>query len=316
MEQENTHLHEKNQNTDKKYVVKEKDKSLISGMVAGIVISLLIAGGGLLAYILIEKSEENNVLQELAELNKQEMEDQYKQFDIQYGELQKQLKNDSLIAQIEEERRHTQQLLEELQNTKASNAAEIRRLKKEIASLRKVLQHYIVQVDSLNRLNQALITENTEIKAQYNQATSRINNLSNERNQLKDKVELASQLDATGFWVTPKNKRGKTAKKVKDVKKIAFGFTIAKNVTAKNGQRIIYARILKPDNSILKNSDSTFEYENTKLDYSVKKYIEYNGEEQSITLYWDVEEYLEAGTYKLFIFADKQMIGETSFTLD
>ena len=180
-------------------MVKEKDKSLISGMVAGIVISLLIAGGGLLAYILIEKSEENNVLQELAELNKQEMEDQYKQCDIQYGELQKQLKNDSLIAQIEEERRHTQQLLEELQNTKASNAAEIRRLKKEIASLRKVLQHYIVQVDSLNRLNQALITENTEIKAQYSQATSRINNLSNERNQLKDKVELASQLDATGF---------------------------------------------------------------------------------------------------------------------
>lgn len=315
MEQENTHLHEKNQNTDKKYVVKEKDKSLISGMVAGIVISLLIAGGGLLAYILIEKSEENNVLQELAELNKQEMEDQYKQFDIQYGELQKQLKNDSLIAQIEEERRHTQQLLEELQNTKASNAAEIRRLKKEIASLREVLQHYIVQVDSLNRLNQALITENTEIKAQYNQATSRINNLSNERNQLKDKVELASQLDATGFWVTPKNKKGKTAKKVKDVKKIAFGFTIAKNVTAKNGQRIIYARILKPDNSILKNSDGTFEYENTMLDYSVKKYIEYNGEEQSVTLYWDVEEYLEAGTYKIFIFADKQMIGETSFTL-
>ncbi|MCD8236452.1 MAG: hypothetical protein LUD00_07315 [Prevotellaceae bacterium] len=285
-------------------------------MVAGIVISLLIAGGGLLAYILIEKNEENNVLQELAELNKQEMEDQYKQFDIQYGELQKQLKNDSLIAQIEEERRHTQQLLEELQNTKASNAAEIRRLKKEIASLREVLQHYIVQVDSLNRLNQALITENTEIKAQYSQATSQINNLSNERNQLKDKVELASQLDATGFWVTPKNKRGKTAKKVKDVKKIAFGFTIAKNVTAKNGQRIIYARILKPDNSILKNSDGTFEYENTKLDYSVKKYIEYNGEEQNITLYWDVEEYLEAGTYKLFIFADKQMIGETSFTLD
>lgn len=306
---------EEKQDILKKNKITTKDKSLISGITAGIIISLLIAGGGLLAYILIEEKSENEVLHELAELNKQEMEDQYKQFDVQYGELQKQLKNDSLIAQIEEERRHTQQLLEELQNTKATNAAEIRRLKKEIASLREVLQHYIMQVDSLNRLNQALQNENTEIKAQYNKATSQISNLSNERNLLKDKVDLASQLDATNFWITPKNKKGRSAKKVKDVKKIAFGFTINKNVTAKNGQRIIYARILKPDNSILKNSDDTFEYENTQLEYSVKKYIEYNGEEQSVTLYWDVEEYLQAGTYKLFIFADKQMIGQTTFTL-
>lgn len=306
---------EERQDILKKNKITTKDKSLISGITAGIIISLLIAGGGLLAYILIEEKSENEVLHELAELNKQEMEDQYKQFDVQYGELQKQLKNDSLIAQIEEERRHTQQLLEELQNTKATNAAEIRRLKKEIASLREVLQHYIMQVDSLNRLNQALQNENTEIKAQYNKATSQISNLSNERNLLKDKVDLASQLDATNFWITPKNKKGRSAKKVKDVKKIAFGFTINKNVTAKNGQRIIYARILKPDNSILKNSDDTFEYENTQLEYSVKKYIEYNGEEQSVTLYWDVEEYLQAGTYKLFIFADKQMIGQTTFTL-
>ncbi len=306
---------EERQDILKKNKITTKDKSLISGITAGIIISLLIAGGGLLAYILIEEKSENEVLHELAELNKQEMEDQYKQFDVQYGELQKQLKNDSLIAQIEEERRHTQQLLEELQNTKATNAAEIRRLKKEIASLREVLQHYIMQVDSLNRLNQALQNENTEIKAQYNKATSQISNLSNERNLLKDKVDLASQLDATNFWITPKNKKGRNAKKVKDVKKIAFGFTINKNVTAKNGQRIIYARILKPDNSILKNSEDTFEYENTQLEYSVKKYIEYNGEEQSVTLYWDVEEYLQAGTYKLFIFADKQMIGQTTFTL-
>jgi hypothetical protein len=281
----------------------------------GCVVAVLVVTAVLLTYMLAEQKQMNEELQELAELDKLEMEDQYREFDLQYGELQKQLRNDSLIAQIEVERRHTQQLLEELKNTKATNAAEITRLKKEIASLRKVLKHYIMQVDSLNKLNKSLVTENTKIKERYRAARTEINAISNERNELKDKVSLAAQLDATGFWVTPKNKRGRETDKVKNVKNIAFGFNIAKNVTAENGQRIVYARILKPDNSLLSKSEGTFVYENTNLEYSVKKYIEYNGEEQEVTLYWDVDEYLEAGTYRIFIFVDSQMIGETSFVL-
>lgn len=283
-------------------------------LIFGIIIALLLAGLGYVAYMLQEQKSANEELQELAELDKLEMEDQYRQFDIQYGELQKQLKNDSLIAQIEEERRHTQELLEELQRTKATDAAEITRLKKEISSLRKVLQSYIMQVDSLNRLNETLVAENTEMKEKVVEQNTQISNLRTEASTLKDKVDIAAQLDATGFWVTPKNKRSKDEKKAKNVKKLAFGFTIVKNVTAKNGERVIYARILKPDNSVLGNK-GTFSYENTSLEYTEKKYIDYNGEEQSITMYSDVEEFIGEGTYKVFIFCDKQMIGQTSFSL-
>lgn len=283
------------------------------------ILGVLIAGLATVVFILKQSLDnekvENEELLQLAEINKQEMENQYQQFDIQYGELQKQLTNDSLMAQIDIERRRTQELLEELRKTKATNVAEITRLKKEIETLRGILRTYIVQVDSLNRLNQALTEENTSIKRQYNEATTQISSLSQERNQLKDKVDIAAQLDATKFWVQPLNKRNKVVKKVKDVRSIALGFTIVKNVTAQNGQRIIYARILKPDNTVLTNTDATFSYENTELTYSIKKYIEYNGEEQDVTLYWDVNEYLSAGTYKIFIFADTRMIGQTSFEL-
>ena len=234
--------------------------------------------------------QENEDLKELAELEKQEMETQYRDFDLQYEMLQSQLSNDSLIAQIENERRHTQQLLEELERTKATDAAEIKRLKAEIASLREVLRSYIMQVDSLNRINQSLHEENTQIKEQISVANTQITNLSTERNQLKDKVNIAAQLDATGFWVTPKDKKSKDAKKVKDVKKLAFGFTIVKNVTAQNGQRTLYARILKPDNSVMGNK-GTFPYENTTLEYTEKKYIDYTGEEEKITMYTDVTEF-------------------------
>lgn len=286
-------------------------------IILGILVALIAIAAAVLGYHYFYTKpllEENEELKELAELEKQEMESQYRDFDVQYEMLQSQLSNDSLIAQIENERRHTQQLLEELERTKATDAAEIKRLKAEIASLREVLKSYIVQVDSLNRLNQSLSEENTQIKAQVAEQSTQISTLSTERNQLKDKVNIAAQLDATGFWVTPKNKKGKDTQKVKDVKKLAFGFTIVKNVTAQNGQRIIYARILKPDNSVM-GQKGTFAYENTQLEYTEKKYIDYTGEEEKVTMYSDVTEFLEAGTYKLFIFCDKQMIGQTTFTL-
>lgn len=286
-------------------------------IILGILVALIAIAAAVLGYHYFYTKpllEENEELKELAELEKQEMESQYRDFDVQYEMLQSQLSNDSLIAQIENERRHTQQLLEELERTKATDAAEIKRLKAEIASLREVLKSYIVQVDSLNRLNQSLSEENTQIKAQVAEQSTQISTLSTERNQLKDKVNIAAQLDATGFWVTPKNKKGKDTQKVKDVKKLAFGFTIVKNVTAQNGQRIIYARILKPDNSVM-GQKGTFAYENTQLEYTEKKYIDYTGEEEKVTMYSDVTEFLEAGTYKLFVFCDKQMIGQTSFTL-
>ena len=286
-------------------------------IIIGILVALIAIAAAVLVYHQLYTKPllaENEDLKELAELEKQEMENQYREFDLQYEQLQSTLKNDSLIAQIENERRHTQQLLEELERTKATDAAEIKRLKAEIASLREVLRSYIMQVDSLNRINQSLHEENTQIKEQISVANTKIETISTERNQLKDKVNIAAQLDATGFWVTPKDKKSKDAKKVKDVKKFAFGFTIVKNVTAQNGQRTLYARILKPDNSVM-GKKGTFPYENTNLEYTEKKYIDYTGEEEKVTMYSDVTEFLEAGTYKLFLFCDKQMIGQTTFTL-
>ena len=116
-------------------------------IILGILVALIAIAAAVLGYHYFYTKpllEENEELKELAELEKQEMESQYRDFDVQYEMLQSQLSNDSLIAQIEKERRHTQQLLEELERTKATDAAEIKRLKAEIASLREVLKSYIV----------------------------------------------------------------------------------------------------------------------------------------------------------------------------
>ena len=217
---------------------------------------------------------------------------------------------------LENEKLKTQRLLEELRQVKSTNAAEITRLKKELRTVRAVLRSYVLQIDSLNQLNKVLVNENKKVKAQYREAARQIDNLSEEKETLNQKVTLAAQLDATNIQLQPKNKRGKKARKIKDAKSLAITFTIAKNITATTGEKVLYIRIVKPNNDILtKNENNTFEYENRQLTYSIRKYIEYTGEEQEVSVFWNVEEFLNTGTYSIYIFSDGVMIGSQSFEI-
>lgn len=288
----------------------DKNKKLV------ITIVVLVAIIAVVGFLAFNESRKNKEMSELFAVEKQEMENEYSTFATQYDELQVQINNDSLKEKLESEKLKTQRLLEELRQVKTTNAAEIMRLKKELRTVRAVLRSYVMQIDSLNKINEALTKENVEVKNKYSQATAQISNLSAEKKSLNEKVTLAAQLDATNISVLPTNKRGKKAKKVKDVRKLAISFTIVKNITATTGNKTIYVRIAKPDNEILtKSSANTFAYEDRNIGYSIKKYIEYTGEEQQVTVYWDVEEFLPAGTYHVYLFADGNMIGQNAFSL-
>lgn len=277
---------------------------------------LVIAMIGVTILLFSEKKANRELVEEF-QLEKEDLEGEYTKFAQQYDELKMTVSNDSLATLLDQEQVKTQRLLEELRTVKSSNATEIRRLKKELASLRKIMIGYINQIDSLNRLTNEQRIVIAEVTQKYNNASRQISNLSEEKKNLNKKVTLAAQLDATNIWVQARNKRDKQAKKVKDVVKFAIGFTIVKNITAETGERTIYIRITKPDNDVLtKSASNTFPYENRTLTYSIKKYIEYTGEEQALTVFWNVEEFLYAGTYRVDIFADGTLIGSQRFTLE
>lgn len=98
-------------------------------------------------------------MQELAELDKKEMENEYQQFANQYSEMRMQISNDSIVAQLTAEQEKTERLLKELKETKTSDAREIARLKRELATVRAILRNYVIEIDSLNRLNKNLSEE-------------------------------------------------------------------------------------------------------------------------------------------------------------
>ena len=291
------------------------NKKVLIPIIAGAV--LLIGALAFLGIRLSQANKANEEMVQLFELEKEEMENEYSTFATQYDEMQVLVSNDSLVAQLEREKLRTQQLLEELRATKANNAAEITRLKKELKTVRAVMRSYVVQIDSLNQVNAKLTKENNRVRTQYAEATKKVETLQEEAKNLSDKVTLAAQLDASNIRVEPRNKKGKATTSVKSVIKFVIDFTIVKNITAATGERAIYVRIAKPDGTVLtKNANHTFKYENTQLEYSIKKLIEYTGEEQNVTVYWDVEEFLNPGEYTVYLFSDGVMIGEKNFVME
>ena len=283
-----------------------------------ILLCLALIGGVVWLYLnLDQQKQENREMQELAELDKQEMENEYEQFALQYSEMKTQINNDSIVAQLSAEQEKTQRLLAELRQLKADDAnhvREITRLKKELATVRAVLRSYVIEIDSLNRLNQNLQEENTRVKAQYQEATQQIEGLNTEKQSLSEKVAIAAQLDAIGISMQGKDKRGKNTENASKCKTIAVNFALAKNVTASNGMKTVYVRITSPTGSLLGNAGS-FNYENKTLQCSMKKAVEYGGQETPVTLFWNVDQALVGGTYQVSIFADGNMIGSRSFSL-
>ncbi|MDD5787956.1 MAG: hypothetical protein SPJ25_01065 [Prevotella sp.] len=280
-----------------------------------VVVCLLLTGGVVYLSLNLKQQQQANLeMQELAELDKKEMENEYQRFADQYSEMKTQINNDSIIAQLTQEQLKTEQLLKELKTVKATDAREIARLKKELATCRAVIRSYILEIDSLNRLNQNLTAENTRMKGQYAEATKQIEGLNADKQTLSEKVAIAAQLDATGINLVAKNKRGKATDKMSKCKTLQVNFSIAKNVTASNGMKSIYVRITTPSGSVL-TQGGTFSYENRTLKYSMRKEVEYTGNETPVTLYWNVNEALSGGTYNVSIFADGHMIGARNFTI-
>ena len=173
----------------------------------------------------------------------------------------------------------------------------------------------------------SLIVKNAEAAAeavvqseddqQYQEQTKVVAQLTVDKQKAEEKVALASQLDAAAITVIGHNKRGKEEKKSKNVTQFVVNFTIVKNITVQTGEKTVYLRIVKPNEEVLgKDTGYTCKYENVVLECSERKMIEYTGEQQEVTMYVDVAEFLSAGTYTAYLFVEGVMIGEQSVTLN
>ncbi len=281
-----------------------------------IIVILALVAAGLLYFVLRQQHEMREMVEQL-EYEKEELQDEYEDLALQFdGYRDIQLSNDSLTQKLAEEQQRVRDLLEELRITKVTNARRIAELKKELATVRSVMQVYVQQIDSLNQTNERLTNENREYRTRNEQITAENNLLTRDNDRLQQTVTRAAMLEVTNFRVTTLNKRDRKTSSFAQIQKLQFDYTILRNITCTPGIKTVYLRLVRPDGLVMQKSpDHLFPFENSRIEYSVKQDIEYGGEEMSATLYWPVEEILEAGVYNADFFIDGNLVGSFPFTL-
>lgn len=286
--------------------------------------NILICAAVLLAGIfiwlgltVINQHNDLEFLQEQYAIEKEELTDEYTQLAIEYEGYKLNVNNDSLEQKLEDQRIKIQQLVEELKQTKKEDAREIARLKKELSTLRNLLRYYVGQIDSLNAVNEKLVAENKVVRQQIRQVNTQNANLTQKNEELSKKVDIASHLVAHAMQAIAQNKRNKKTSSLKSTTTFVLNFSVGANVTAQPGDKDLYVRILRPSEELLTNAKSgTFSYDGSQIEYSMKKTIEYTGEELPVTMYWNRNETLDPGTYTFEVYADGKLMGSCRLTME
>ena len=299
---------------------KSTTKKDSKGTVLIILIIALVALLGVSAFLLWTNQQQKTEIKEIVEMmefEKEQLEDEYEEFAIQFDGYQTpEIHNDSLVELLSQEKQRVQDLLEELRITKATNARRIAELKKELATVREVMVSYVHQIDSLDRANKQLVQENQEVRQQYQVVVREAKQLAKERTQLAEVVSRASMLEIADFQMIPLNKRDRKTSIYSQILKLQFDYTVGRNVTNKPGMKMLYLRITRPDGEVMqKNINDVFKFENKRIAYSLAKEFEYAGEEISGSLYWLVEEILQIGIYNADFFVDGELIGSFPFEI-
>ncbi|MFZ4741873.1 MAG: hypothetical protein ACOYLE_11990 [Bacteroidales bacterium] len=216
------------------------------------------------------------------------------------------------------------------------NAGEIQRLiavqgdykrtKKKLELLRNITQGYVSQLDSLYKVNQALTDENLRIKKDFSNERQINTELSKDKAALNEKVTMASMLKAYNIKSSTVKLRSSGTKEVetdkaKRIGRVNICFTLSENKIATSGLKTIYVRIARPDNVIVcegKDDMYSFDFQGQKIQYSMKKEINYDNKAQEICLSWtkkDEKTPAMAGVYHVALFVDGYEIGQSQFEL-
>lgn len=283
-------------------------KVLITSSIAAIIVTIL-------AVLYFQSRNEMQEMVEVFTEEKQTLITEFQDLYLDYDSLKNQ--NTDLNDQLDMERERIAQLKEELKTVKATNARRIKELQQELTTMRTVMRSFVYQIDSLNQRNVQLSNENKDMRNKVAQVQQSYKQLEKEKESLNEQVVIASRLETTSISIEGLTFKEKKTTSYKKISKIKVSFTIAKNVTAKVGLKAIYLRITRPDNELLMHSkNDTFNYENTTLNFSATRSIEYGGEEANYYIVYTVDSgELMAGNYTAEIFCEGELIGQKSFNL-
>ena len=192
--------------------------------------------------------------------------------------------NDTLMANLQRERERIVQLL----SINASNVQLLKKYRAEIGTMREIMKGYIVQIDSLNTLNQQLMAENIGFKQQITEVQNTNVELTKAKEELTSKVTVASVIQAKDINAVTLNKKRKETTRIANIDKLRICFTLRENPLATAGEKEVFMRIIRPDSLVITTSpDNLFDFNGDKLVYSASRLVDYMNQDIEMCIFLD-----------------------------
>ena len=106
---------------------------------------------------------------------------------------------DTINSQLDSSREEVSQLIERIKKTDATNRAKMRQYEKELGTLRSIMRSYIVQIDSLNTLNQKLTADAAAARKEAAESRRKSAELSKTVEDLSGQVAVGSVIKGRGL---------------------------------------------------------------------------------------------------------------------
>ena len=220
--------------------------------------------------------------------------------------------NDTLMANLQRERERIVQLL----SINASNVQLLKKYRAEIGTMREIMKGYIVQIDSLNTLNQQLMAENIGFKQQITEVQNTNVELTKAKEELTSKVTVASVIQAKDINAKTLNKKRKETTRIANIDKLRICFTLRENPLATAGEKEVFMRIIRPDSLVITTSpDNLFDFNGDKLVYSASRLVDYMNQDIEMCIFLDNTGDFIEGTYSVELYLENNIIGRTSFAM-
>jgi hypothetical protein len=286
-----------------------------------IVISILLGVNGLLLWQFFDKKthleqvsrelDTNMAEKESLSAELQRVKNEYEKLNQENASLQNQLS--ARDEEIRQKIAHIQKLIN------SGDAAQLKRAREEMASLKSLNQNYIVQVDSLREVNRLLNDQNLSLSNDLNSANSRVANLNQENSFLSNKVAIASVLKTTNLKALGIRFKGSGKEseinKARSTERIKTCFTILENLVVEKGPKDIYMRVLSPDGAVMSTSSETFTYKGAATLYTTRESIMYENKNTDLCIYWQKGSTYNIGKYTIELYCEGSMIGITTLEL-
>lgn len=287
-----------------------------TGILYGI-IGLLAVVLAVSVYIMIDLKKDFNA-------TSQELEQNRIYFALERDSLERELHKiymsyDSLETdnvRIQQELALQQEKINRLISIQADDAYKIKMYKREMETLRSVLRSYIVQIDSLNSQNQALLAENVQLKRSEQQLKTEKQQLETDKAALEEIKDLASTLQVSDIYIEPINERNRPKKRITSIHKIRTDFVMRANSVTVPGEKTVYIRLIRPDGITLGSPEmEVFVRNGEELPASASRTVNYENADLPVSVFWTNNGELVPGEYSVEIFCEGKLIGSDIFSL-